>query len=641
MATPVGNQAIIREALDYWLSTLVTEPPSRVAWPNLTFKPSMNEVYLSPSYLPNRTDWGGVTTAFRRHRGIYQVSVRGPVDVGPIPLAEIADKVIELFTAQNIVRNGITVRIGSFDGTEGVPYQSPELIAGGWRVIPVTIPWWADTVTPAAEDDAGEVWGIIGANGPFIGAGAPAAISTGTMHTQRLLSNNLTGKTVTALKLLQSNILSSGGSEAPNSNDIQVKNVIEGQGTVSDQTQPRTAVTYDGVTLATVPAGELIKSDRVDLTPNNTFYVRDGVTVPGTSQIYQRGKAIKGGTSGYGINNGEGGSSSDTVASGTTSATTATRHRPALVIGLLQDNSLPKSLAIWMDSIGVATDDGGYGLVDGGYPVRACDLASVPYVNLSISARKQQDIASVSGWAVSWALSRYATHIYDAHGRNDLIAGRTAAQIKADILSFARLVMSRSQTYIRGTILPAPTSSNGWFNTASQTKETTEAVRVEVNQWIRDTSENGFVAQANAQVLAAPSAKVFDACATVECDISGALTEDGGYILGSNTAKEVTGTATGATSSTIVDSGKSLTPNQFKGHSLYIASGAGAGQVRSIAFHDATTLTVNYAFSPAPTAGSTYEVFEGYGMATAVHPLSKLFSVVGSDMQSKLPTLIA
>lgn len=142
-----GKTAAIANALKYRLSTLTLSPVRRIAWPNAAFAPVAGEIYLEPTVLPNRTDYGAVgANAPRRHQGLYQISVRGPA-ITPTPEVqdEIADLIIEHFEAETIISNGVTVRIGSFDGSPGLPYRVSALIESGWRNIPVTIPWWCDT----------------------------------------------------------------------------------------------------------------------------------------------------------------------------------------------------------------------------------------------------------------------------------------------------------------------------------------------------------------------------------------------------------------------------------------------------------------------------------------------------------------
>jgi uncharacterized repeat protein (TIGR01451 family) len=66
-----------------------------------------------------------------------------------------------------------------------------------------------------------------------------------------------------------------------------------------------------------------------------------------------------------------------------------------------------------------------------------------------------------------------------------------------------------------------------------------------------------------------------------------------------------TGTATAATTTTLTDSGQTWTPNAFAGATVYITSGAGAGQQATILSNTATVLTLTPAFATAPT-GATF-----------------------------------
>ena len=135
----------IEEALNAHLVGLVFSPVVPIAWQNLSYTPMVGHTYLRPKLFPNRTDVGAVgVNAPRRHRGLYQVSVYGAVDVG---LADtwIADAIIEHFNAEVLERNGVRVRIGSFDGSASVPSRLSSFREGEWNVIPVTIPWWNDT----------------------------------------------------------------------------------------------------------------------------------------------------------------------------------------------------------------------------------------------------------------------------------------------------------------------------------------------------------------------------------------------------------------------------------------------------------------------------------------------------------------
>jgi hypothetical protein len=83
----------------------------------------------------------------------------------------------------------------------------------------------------------------------------------------------------------------------------------------------------------------------------------------------------------------------------------------------------------------------------------------------------------------------------------------------------------------------------------------------------------------------------------------GALT--GAYIANNVLA---TGTATSGGATTLVNSGKSWTTNQWTNYQVRITSGTGIGQVRTISSNTGTTLTVSTSWSINPDATSVYDI---------------------------------
>lgn len=69
-----------------------------------------------------------------------------------------------------------------------------------------------------------------------------------------------------------------------------------------------------------------------------------------------------------------------------------------------------------------------------------------------------------------------------------------------------------------------------------------------------------------------------------------------------------TGTATGGTSTTLVNAAKTWATNQWANSQVHIVSGTGAGQVRTIASNTGTTLTVSAAWTTTPDATSVYHI---------------------------------
>jgi hypothetical protein len=68
------------------------------------------------------------------------------------------------------------------------------------------------------------------------------------------------------------------------------------------------------------------------------------------------------------------------------------------------------------------------------------------------------------------------------------------------------------------------------------------------------------------------------------------------------------GTATSATTNTLVNLSKSWTTNQWSNYQVLITGGTGAGQVRSISSNTSTTLTTTSGWTITPDATSTYEI---------------------------------
>ena len=70
----------------------------------------------------------------------------------------------------------------------------------------------------------------------------------------------------------------------------------------------------------------------------------------------------------------------------------------------------------------------------------------------------------------------------------------------------------------------------------------------------------------------------------------------------------VTGTATAGGASTLTNSAKTWTTNQWCNYQIRITAGTGIGQVRTIASNTATVLTTSVAWTTTPDATSVYEI---------------------------------
>lgn len=69
-----------------------------------------------------------------------------------------------------------------------------------------------------------------------------------------------------------------------------------------------------------------------------------------------------------------------------------------------------------------------------------------------------------------------------------------------------------------------------------------------------------------------------------------------------------TGTATAGSSTTLTDSTKSWTTNQFLDNMVKVLSGPGVGQTRRIVSNTTTKLTIDTPWATNPTSASTYQI---------------------------------
>lgn len=187
-------------------------------------------------------------------------------------------------------------------------------------------------------------------------------------------------------------------------------------------------------------------------------------------------------------------------------------------------------------------------------------------------------------------------------GSNDLHNnGANAATLQSRLTTLWGSLAALGLKVYQCTILPRTTSTDGFETTGNQTVSsayTFEASRVTVNDWIRTTPS--------------PLSGYFETADAVE------TARNSGIWIAPGTAAS-TGTATGGTSTTLVDSGASWTTNQWAGYSVRNTTTGANAYVLS---NTATTLTVvGTATGTAwtSTSGDAYRIIANY-TADGTHP---------------------
>lgn len=106
---------------------------------------------------------------------------------------------------------------------------------------------------------------------------------------------------------------------------------------------------------------------------------------------------------------------------------------------------------------------------------------SLAFINGGISGDRVN--LAISNYTRRLALAQYCTHAIVSFGINDLTASRTAAQVAADLTTFAGLLGDKP-AYLC-TVSPDTTSTDSWATTTNQTAFGQEAARVSLNALIR------------------------------------------------------------------------------------------------------------------------------------------------------------
>lgn len=230
--------------------------------------------------------------------------------------------------------------------------------------------------------------------------------------------------------------------------------------------------------------------------------------------------------------------------------------------------------------------------------------AKIPYARIAIGSQRLR--AFVTGYR-RIVLGGHFDDAIVALGTNDF-GPETSAQVIADLTALTSMLHDQGARVHLCTIIPLSTSSDDWYTVAGQTTDTNNGKRNVINDAIRS--------------LACGHDSFFEIAATVETERGSGL-----WIAPSIIA---TGTATGGSTTTIVNSGAGFpaTSGHWSGYRSFcvrMTSGSQSGEVRLIASSTSTQLNIHTsapsaAFGGAISAGDTYAVIEAITL-DGIHPL--------------------
>ncbi len=227
------------------------------------------------------------------------------------------------------------------------------------------------------------------------------------------------------LRLVFPNVSISGGEQTP-ANAITVSAAIDDGSTV-------TQATFGGATSISVPAGSYVISDRLDITipRNTTFYERVHVAWSGdlhTSRYLDNahGDALESGT---GL--------ADKSVSGAITHNDGDAYTACAILAYSAQGRQP-SVLILGDSIAVGQSDGFDAEGNHGYMERVLGAEGIAYINGGNAADTAQQNAASGALDLRAELgNRYCERAWIQYSVNDIRAGRTFAQLEADLGTIA------------------------------------------------------------------------------------------------------------------------------------------------------------------------------------------------------------
>jgi lysophospholipase L1-like esterase len=273
--------------------------------------------------------------------------------------------------------------------------------------------------------------------------------------------------------------------ETDGANPITIKASVEVNGTIF-------RVTFGGLQSGVVDPGGRLVSDPlgIEIPQGTKFYVRTFINSAAAPQSNYAN---------YG-NSGGGGwtPTTDLTApgSGVVGQAAAYLFSVRAVLGTPTTRNLP-TVAIVGDSISAGTNDFGdggrasnftgysdNGLPAGGYIVRGL-AAKYGWINIGVPSDTAQSFVALGGHYRRISYLSGCTDAIVEYGINDVGAGRTFAQVQADLLTAWGLLTRRGMKIRQTTLVAKTTSTDLWTTTAGQTPYAQEAVRVAINDWIR------------------------------------------------------------------------------------------------------------------------------------------------------------
>jgi lysophospholipase L1-like esterase len=252
----------------------------------------------------------------------------------------------------------------------------------------------------------------------------------------------------------------------------------------------------------------------------------------------------------------------------------------------------------------------------------------VGFLNLGAPTETAANFIAAGGGALRRGFLAGMKAVLCEYGGNDIWNGATYAQTRAYLLAAWRLTKSASGGLVfQTTIGPKSASTDGWLTVAGQTTDATNAVRVQVNDWIRDGAPMN-VADSTAAATGASGAGIIRAGAAghpledyFEVADTMESARNSGLWKQDPTLRVVTDAAMTSGSDVLTSASAAFVAGDVdeKYARVLGAGAAGVPVLARIRFRTGAT-TVNLTSSAATTVSATTATIAGRFTADGVHP---------------------
>jgi lysophospholipase L1-like esterase len=277
------------------------------------------------------------------------------------------------------------------------------------------------------------------------------------------------------LKLVYANHQTTTTGDVANPDTITIKASIDLGGGVL------IPVRFSGKKTIDIDGGGFVTSDEIgiNLTKGSTFFVRTYVSVAAGK------KWVKGSSSWI---NGEGKHQAADVTEGGALNIVADNggyYKPIAIMGRTSvKKPTTKSALLVGDSIMWGTGDSTTPRDYIGYTQTAL-YNKRPLVVIARPSETAQGFNVVTNRMFRMQMIKHCGFVVSNYGINDIRASRTLAQVQNDLLAIWNMFNKMGLPVFQNTITPSTTSTDSWATTGNQTPESSNAVRVQVNDWIR------------------------------------------------------------------------------------------------------------------------------------------------------------